>query len=66
MGHTTVMGIGRSAIVNRYDRFLHDGRTRGLLEAILWHGGKATGARTREIALSAAERDLLIRFLESL
>ena len=46
--------------------FLHDGRARSLLEAILWHGGEAQDQRDAVIDLPADERDALIAFLESL
>ncbi|PVB61256.1 di-heme oxidoredictase family protein [Labrenzia sp. 011] len=59
-------GVGLTRTVNNHTRFLHDGRARNLLEAILWHGGEATQARDTVIALSPGDRQSLIRFLESL
>jgi CxxC motif-containing protein (DUF1111 family) len=59
-------GIGLVRIVNRHSYFLHDGRARGLLEAVLWHGGEAALARDAVLALDSAERDALVAFLESL
>ena len=59
-------GIGLTETVNGHTFFLHDGRARNLLEAILWHGGEAEAARERVVAMTPAERDALIRFLESL
>ena len=59
-------GIGLTKTVNGHTFFLHDGRARNLTEAILWHGGEAQGARDRFADLGAADRDALIRFLESL
>ncbi len=59
-------GIGLSEQVNGHGYYLHDGRARSLLEAILWHGGEAQGARDRVVALSAQERRALLRFVESL
>ncbi|MCT7654291.1 c-type cytochrome [Oceanimonas sp. NS1] len=47
-------------------RYLHDGRARTPLEAVLWHGGEAEAARNRVLAASAEERKQLIAFLESL
>ncbi|WP_339107953.1 di-heme oxidoredictase family protein [Thioclava sp. GXIMD4216] len=47
-------------------RFLHDGRAATLDEAIRWHGGEAGAARDRYLALPAASRADLIRFLETL
>jgi CxxC motif-containing protein (DUF1111 family) len=59
-------GIGLIERVNGHDRLLHDGRARGIAEAILWHGGEAQ--RAREVFRSAPkiERDALIAFLKSL
>ncbi len=59
-------GIGLTETVNGHTYFLHDGRARNLLEAILWHGGEAAGARDRVVRMTPAERADLIRFLESL
>ncbi|MHA7775851.1 di-heme oxidoreductase family protein [Roseibium sp. M-1] len=59
-------GIGLTETVNNHTRFLHDGRARNLLEAVLWHDGEAREARERVVALKPAERQSLIRFLESL
>ena len=59
-------GIGLSKVVNPDATFLHDGRARTLLEAILWHGGEAQAARDAVVAMTRAERAALLRFLESL
>jgi len=59
-------GIGLVETVNGHTRFLHDGRARNLLEAILWHGGEATAAREQVLTMSKAERNALLRFLNSL
>ena len=59
-------GIGLTETVNDHTRFLHDGRARSLLEAILWHGGEASNARDHVVALEPEDRAALIRFLESL
>lgn len=59
-------GIGLTRVVNGHQNFLHDGRARTLAEAILWHGGEGTGSREHFRKLSGAERDALIKFLESL
>jgi CxxC motif-containing protein (DUF1111 family) len=59
-------GIGLTKTVNPQATWLHDGRARTLLEAILWHGGEAQAARDRVVAMSPGERADLIRFLESL
>jgi len=59
-------GIGLIPQVNGHDRLLHDGRARGVAEAILWHGGEGEGARERFKALSAKERDSLVAYVNSL
>ncbi|MFC4668828.1 di-heme oxidoredictase family protein [Seohaeicola nanhaiensis] len=59
-------GIGLTFQVNGHTRFLHDGRARSLLEAILWHGGESAPARQRVIDMPQDTRAALIRFLESL
>ena len=59
-------GIGLVRRVNGHTNFLHDGRARNLMEAILWHGGEAEASRQTVKQMSKAERDALIAFLESL
>lgn len=59
-------GIGLTEQVSGHSYFLHDGRARSLLEAVLWHGGEAEAQRDAVIALPQDERAALIRFLESL
>jgi CxxC motif-containing protein (DUF1111 family) len=59
-------GIGLVEVVNDHDLLLHDGRARGLAEAILWHGGEAEAAREAFRMMAADERDDLLRFLGSL
>ena len=59
-------GIGLTERVNGHTFFLHDGRARNLTEAILWHGGEAQAARERFAAATAADREALVKFLESL
>jgi CxxC motif-containing protein (DUF1111 family) len=59
-------GIGLTAQVTGSAFYLHDGRARTLLEAVLWHGGEAQAARDRVVALPAADRAALLAFLESL
>jgi len=59
-------GIGLLSTVNGHEFLLHDGRARGLAEAILWHGGEATAARERFRLAPAADRDALLAFLRSL
>ncbi len=59
-------GIGLVKRVNGHTNFLHDGRARDLMEAILWHGGEAEASRQAVEQMSKVERDALIAFLESL
>ena len=59
-------GIGLTKTVNPEATWLHDGRARTLLEAILWHGGEAEPARKRVINMTPEERADLLRFLGSL
>lgn len=59
-------GIGLTETVSGHTRFLHDGRARNLMEAILWHGGEAEAAKQAVLSLSKPERDALIAFLRSL
>lgn len=59
-------GIGLTAQVSGHTYFLHDGRARSLLEAILWHGGEAQQQRDAVANMRADDREALLRFLESL
>ena len=59
-------GLGRNGAVNGNARFLHDGRARTPLEAVLWHGGEAASARAAVQALPPADLADLLDFLDSL
>ncbi|MEZ4461244.1 MAG: di-heme oxidoredictase family protein [bacterium] len=59
-------GIGRVRDTNGHMDLLHDGRARGVAEAILWHGGEGEQSARRFAALSAEERARLVAFVESL
>ena len=59
-------GIGLTEAVNGHTQFLHDGRARNLLEAVLWHGGEAEAAKQRVLAFDAGQRSALLDFLNSL
>jgi CxxC motif-containing protein (DUF1111 family) len=59
-------GVGLVSTVNGHTNFLHDGRARSLLEAVLWHGGEAKAARDHVLGLSASQREALVAFLSSL
>lgn len=58
-------GIGLIPVVNGHDRLLHDGRARGIAEAILWHGGEAERSRERFRTAPAGERADLLTFVRS-
>lgn len=66
MANGAALGIGLTETVSGHTSFLHDGRARSLLEAILWHGGEAETAKDRVIEMPKQDRAALIRFLESL
>ncbi|EAR62607.1 di-heme oxidoredictase family protein [Neptuniibacter caesariensis] len=59
-------GIGLMRTVSKQASYLHDGRARTLLEAILWHGGEAETAMRAVKTMPVQDRDNLIKFLESL
>jgi CxxC motif-containing protein (DUF1111 family) len=59
-------GAGLTETVSGHTLFLHDGRARNVTEAILWHGGEAEAARDKFAALSKADRDALLAFVNSL
>lgn len=45
---------------------LHDGRAKSIEEAIRLHGGEAANSKNKFIQLKAADKNALLRFLESL
>ncbi|MFN4116314.1 MAG: di-heme oxidoredictase family protein, partial [Inhella sp.] len=59
-------GIGLLKTVNGHTRLMHDGRADGVLEAVLWHGGEAAASQRKVLGMTKAERDALVRFVESL
>lgn len=59
-------GIGLTYKVNGHTNFLHDGRARNLMEAILWHGGEGAASRDKVKAMNPQERNALLAFLGSL
>lgn len=59
-------GIGLQKVVNRHEFLLHDGRARGLAEAILWHGGEATLSRDAFRAMGNVDRAAVLAFLKDL
>ena len=59
-------GIGLTETVSGHTFFLHDGRARNLLEAILWHGGEAEASQQNVVDMTTSEREALLAFLNSL
>jgi len=59
-------GIGLTKTVSGHTQFLHDGRARNLMEAVLWHGGEAEGAKQQVLTFNAQQRAALLAFLNSL
>lgn len=59
-------GIGLTETVSGHTQFLHDGRARNLLEAVLWHGGEARAAQQQVLSFNAEQRAALLAFLNSL
>ena len=60
-------GLGLSPDAQGGHYFLmHDGRAKSIEEAILLHGGEGTDSRERYQNLSQTEKDVLLKFLESL
>ncbi len=59
-------GIGLTETVSGHTRFLHDGRARNLMEAVLWHSGEAEASKQQVLQFSQPERDALLAFLNSL
>jgi CxxC motif-containing protein (DUF1111 family) len=59
-------GIGLAQKVEPRTGFLHDGRARSLLEAVMWHDVEGAEAAQTVKNMAAADRNALIKFLESL
>lgn len=59
-------GLGLTRTVNGYEAYLHDGRARTVLEAIMWHGGEAEKSREYVRKLATSDREALLAFLASL
>lgn len=59
-------GIGLINAVNHHQFLLHDGRARGVEEAILWHGGEAESIKQAFMNLPKDEREALVAFVNSL
>ena len=59
-------GIGLTEKVSGHELYLHDGRARGLEEAILWHDDEVVAAKEAFRAMPADARADLVSFLKSL
>lgn len=59
-------GIGLYRAVNSHQDLLHDGRARGVAEAILWHGGEAEQSREEFRTAPRHLREALVAFVNSL
>lgn len=59
-------GVGLLPEVNGHGELLHDGRARNVTEAVLWHGGEAHASREAFRAMPKADREALVRFVNSL
>ncbi len=63
---TPLWGIGLQQTVNGHTRFLHDGRARNFIEAIMWHDGEGAVSRDIFARMSKEDRDAVVAFLNSL
>ena len=63
---TPLWGVGLQSKVNGHTYFLHDGRARNFVEAIMWHGGEGEASKNQFAKMPKSDRDALVRFLESL
>jgi CxxC motif-containing protein (DUF1111 family) len=59
-------GLGLVAQAGGAQGYLHDGRARSILEAVLWHGGEAARSKENVVAMAPEDRAALLAFLESL
>ena len=59
-------GLGLSATTSNHTNYLHDGRARNVLEAVMWHGGEGDFSRRYVAQLSQTDRDALVAFVKSL
>jgi CxxC motif-containing protein (DUF1111 family) len=59
---TTIDPMGRATSLG----LLHDGRAKTPLEAVLWHGGEAEKVKAAFLALPAADRASLLKFLANI
>lgn len=59
-------GLGLTKTVDPDATFLHDGRARTIMEAVLWHGGEAETAKQKVLTFNSTERAALLAFLNDL
>ena len=59
-------GLGLSATTSNHTNYLHDGRARNVLEAVMWHGGEGDFSRRYVAQLSQTDRNALLAFVNSL
>ena len=63
---TPLWGIGLQRKVDGHTYFMHDGRARNFVEAIMWHGGEGEASKNLFKKMQKKDRDALVKFLESL
>ena len=63
---TPLWGIGLQEKVNGHTYFLHDGRARNFVEAIMWHGGEGEASKNVFKKMPRDDREALVKFLRSL
>lgn len=63
---TPLWGVGLQQKVDGHTCFMHDGRARNFIEAIMWHGGEGEASKNIFKKMQKKDRDALIKFLESL
>ncbi|MDR1746691.1 MAG: hypothetical protein LBR49_05405 [Tannerella sp.] len=63
---TPLWGRGLLPVTSGHSDMLHDLRARNYEEAILWHNGDAKPVKEKFRAMSKADREALIRFLEAI
>lgn len=59
-------GVGLIPVVNGHRELLHDGRARGVAEAILWHGGEAKASAEAFRKMNRSDREALVTFVNDL
>ncbi|MBO4777445.1 MAG: thiol oxidoreductase, partial [Bacteroidales bacterium] len=63
---TPLWGVGLQEKVNAHTYFLHDGRARNFVEAIMWHGGEGEASKNLFKNMNKNDRTALVAFLNSL